>query len=630
MARKIRGFERVLDAPALFAVAYGEVGSSIYFALGIVVATALGLTPIVLLTTGVVFLLVALSYAEGTAAIPETGGAETFARRAFNDLVGFFTGWALFLDYLIVIALSALFMPHYLSAALGIEALGESPGDLVVAVGTVAAVAAVRLVRRARLYTVGLAVALLDLAVQGLVVLLGLAFLFSPEVLTEGFDLAPGQGLSDVLFAVPLGMLAYTGLETVANLAEEAREPGRTLPRSLFSAIGLVVVLTVLVSVVAVTAFPASDGSSQLADDWLEAPIVGIVTAFDGELPAVVVDMLRVVVGLSGALILFTAVTTSLSGSARLAHSMGEHGMLPRELGRLERRTLVSREAIVAIAAVAIGVILVTGLEGSDFELLASVFSFGVLLAFTIAQVAVIRLRLKEPELPRPFRARPEIVVRGTPIPLPALVGAALTFAIWILAMVTHPGARYVGPAWLVVGLAVFLITRALEDRSVLGEVSPVEVLPLAPSFHRVLVPMKAGHIGEEMMATAVALAKDRDAEIQAITVVRVPRRFRLEGPLPPDVAARTEEAMEEARALGEDHGLEVKTEIVRARSIGHAIVDEAARRHSDLIVLGSSPRWRRQSRFFSPTVDHVLKNATCDVLVVAFPTGVFEDSEPS
>jgi nucleotide-binding universal stress UspA family protein len=132
------------------------------------------------------------------------------------------------------------------------------------------------------------------------------------------------------------------------------------------------------------------------------------------------------------------------------------------------------------------------------------------------------------------------------------------------------------------------------------------------------------------MMATAVALAKDGDAEIEAITVVQVPRRFPLEGPLPPDVAARTAAAMEEARALGEDYGVEVKTDVVRARSIGHAIVEEAARRRSDLIVLGSSPRWRRQSRFFSPTVDHVLKSATSEVLVVAFPAGVFEDSEPS
>ena len=286
MARKVRGFERVLDAPSLFAVAYGEIASSIYVALGIVAAYALGLTPVVLVVTGLIFALVALSYAEGTAAIPETGGAETFTRRAFNDLVGFVTGWALCLDYLIVIALSALFLPHYVGAALEVDGLRDTPWDVVVAVSAIALVGGVRLARRARLHRPALGVALLDLGVQLLVVVLGLALLFSPETLGDGLSLAPGQDwLDDLLFAVPLGFLAYTGLETVANLAEEAREPGRTLPRSLFSAIGVVVVLTVLVAVVGVSAFPATDGSSDLGEEWLEAPLVGIVTAFDEELP---------------------------------------------------------------------------------------------------------------------------------------------------------------------------------------------------------------------------------------------------------------------------------------------------------------------------------------------------------
>ncbi len=139
MARKVRGFERVLDAPALFAVAYDEIGSSIYFALGIVAAQALGLTPLVLLASGLLFLVVSLSYAEGTAAIPETGGAATFTRRAFNDLVGFTTGWVLFLDYLIVIALSTLFLPHYLAASLSAPSLTQSPWDVLIAVGVICA-----------------------------------------------------------------------------------------------------------------------------------------------------------------------------------------------------------------------------------------------------------------------------------------------------------------------------------------------------------------------------------------------------------------------------------------------------------------------------------------------------------
>jgi basic amino acid/polyamine antiporter, APA family len=626
MARKVRGFERALDAPALFAIAYGEIASSIYVALGIVTASALGLTPLVLAFTGLVFGLVALSYAEGTAAIPETGGAATFTRRAFNDLVGFVTGWSLFLDYLIVISLSALFLPHYVGAALDAQGLRGSPWDVVVAVGAIALIGVVRLVRRARLHREALVVALLDLGVQTLIVLLGLALVFSPETLTEGIGLAPGQEwVDDLLFAIPLGFLAYTGLETVANLAEEAREPGRTLPRSLFSAIGLVVVLTVLVAIVGVTAFPAEDGSSELGGRWLEAPLVGIVTAFDGELPSAVVDVLRVVVGLSAGLILVMAITTSISGCARLAYSMGTHGMLPREVGRLERKTLVSRETIAAIALVAMAIVVVASVTTDEARFLASTYSFGVLLAFTLAQLAVVRLRRREPDLSRPFRARPDVRIGGVDVPLPALVGAPLTGAIFVLAMVTHEGARYAGPAWLAVGLVVYSATRWHERRGMLEDVDPRSALPVGASFRRILVPMKLGDIGEEMVATAVALAKESGARVEAITVVPVPRERALDAPLPPDVAERAEESVAEARALGEENDVDVRADAVPARSIGHAIVDEATRRNADLIVLGSSPRWRRQSRFFSPTVDHVLRHAPCEVLVVAFPDGVFD-----
>lgn len=628
MARKVRGFERVLDAPALFAVAYGEIGSSLYFALGIVASAALGLTPLVLLLSGGIFMLVALSYAEGTAAIPETGGASSFTRRAFNDLAGFITGWALFLDYLIVIALAALFLPHYVGAALSVGALRGSPWDVTAAALVIAGIAIVRLFRHQRMHGGALTVALLDLAVQGLLVLLGLALLLSGETLVNGLDLAVGQEWSDLAFALPLAMLAYTGLETVANLAEETREPGKALPRSLFSAIGLVVVLTVLVAVVGVSAFPGEGGSSALGEAWLEAPMVGIADAFDGELPALLADGLRVAVGISGALILLAAAVTSMSGCTRLAHSMAEHGMLPRELGRFERRTLVSSEAIVLVALVSVGIVLVTALAANDdWKELASVYSFGVLLAFTAAQLAVVRLRVREPGLVRPFRARPDVRIRGVEVPLPALLGAALTFAVWLLAMVTHPGARYVGPAWLVVGLAIYLLVRTHADLGLLQDVDPLAHLPPGASFRKVLVPMKLGDVGEEMVATAVALAKEREATVEAVFVVRVPRRFPLEGPLPADVEARALASLDEARALGVENGVEVVANVVRARDIGPAIVEEATRKDVDLIVLGSAPRWRRQSRFWSPTVDYVLRRAPCEVLVVAFPEGVFEEA---
>jgi APA family basic amino acid/polyamine antiporter len=629
VARKLRGLERVLDAPALFAIAYSEIGSSIYFALGIVAAQALGLTPVVLLLTGALFLVVSLSYAEGTAAMPETGGAATFVRRGFNDLLGFATGWVLLLDYLIVMALSALFLPHYLSAALDAPGLGESPWDALLAVGVIAGIAGIRLVRHSRLYTAALAVAGLDIVVQLLLVVLGFAYLFSPDVLVDGLGFASGQGWSDLAFALPLAMLAYTGLETVANLAEEAREPGRTLPRSLFSAIGLVVLVTVAIATVAITAYPVENGTTPLAEEWLEAPLVGVVAALGSDLPAVLADALRIVVGLSGALILLAAATTSVTGCTRLLHSMGEHEQLPRALGRLERRTLVSSEAIVATAVTAIAIVVVTAAAGADVDFLASVFSFGVLLAFTAAQLAVVRLRVKEPELARPYRARPDVRIRGAAVPVPALVGAPLTAVVFVLALITHPGARYAGPVWLAAGIVIYLVVRMRAQVGVLED-ADLRAAPGGAAFQRVLVPMKLGDIGEEMVATAVALAKERDASIEALFVLAVPRDRALDAALPAELEERARLSLEEARALAEDNGVEISTASVRARSIGHAIVDEAVRRQADLIVLGSAPRWRRQSRFFSPTVDHVLRNAPCEVLVVAFPEGVFEDTRAS
>jgi len=625
VARKIPGLQRVLDAPALFSVAYGEIASSIYIALGIIALHALGLTPEVLALVGALFIVVALSYAEGTTAIPETGGAATFVRRAFNDFVGFLTGWALFLDYLIVIALSALFMPHYLGAALRIESLEHNPWDVVIGVAVVLGIAALRLVRRSAFYRYGIVVAVLDLLTQLLLVVLGFAFLFSGDALTHDVTIGTHPSWHQILFALPLAMLAYTGLETVANLAEETREPGRDLPRSLFSGIGLVVLIYVAIALVALSAFPATGGTTQLGTIWLRAPLMGIVDALGDPLPNVAADALRVYVGLTGAVILLVAVTTSMSGFTRLAHSLGEHGQLPRAFGRLNRRTLVSPQAIVSAALISIALMIGTSFVNEDIAFLASLFSFGVLAAFTAAQLAVIKLRFSEPELPRPYRAPLNVRIRGVEVPLPAIVGAAATFAIWVIALATHAGARYGGPAWLAAGVVVYFLVRRGRGEGLLEHVAaPPEALPEA-QFTSILVPMKLGAIGEEMIATAVKLAEDRRAHVEALYVIRVP----LDQPLKAELHDQEEAAaasLAEARILGSDHGVEVEGETIRARSIGDAIIQEATRRGTDLIVLGSAPRWRRQSRFFSPTVEFVLRKAPCEVLVVAFPEGVMED----
>src|SRR3954467_1600136 len=298
MARKLPRLQRVLDAPALFSIAYGEIASSIYFALGIIAFHALGFTPAVLLLTGALFLLVSLSYVEGTAAIRETGGAATFVRIAFNDFWGFVTGWALFLDYLIVIALSALYVPHYAAAAMFTTV--KKPWDVVAGCAVIAGIAVFRLLRNRRIFRFALVIALVDLATQLLLVILGLALLFSPDALAKGTSLGSNPSWHSIAFALPLAMLAYTGLETVANLSEEVRRPGRDLPRSLFGAIGLVVILYVAIAVVAISAFPARHGTL-LGSNWLRAPLVGVASQIRAQVPAFIGYPVQVFVGLSGA-----------------------------------------------------------------------------------------------------------------------------------------------------------------------------------------------------------------------------------------------------------------------------------------------------------------------------------------
>src|SRR6478736_68029 len=626
MARKLPRLQRVLDAPALASVAYGEVASSIYFALGIVALHALGLTPVVLGVVGVLFLVVTLSYAEGTTTIGEAGGAATFVRVAFNDLAGFVTGWALFLDYLIVIALSALFFPHYLGLALGWHSIAQHPGDLIVGCVVIAAIAVVRLLRPTKFYSFSLAVPLLDLVTQLLLVLLGFAFLFSPSALTRGLDLGTQPSWHEIAFALPLAFLAYTGLETVANLAEEAREPGRDLPRSLFTGIGAVVLVTVLIALVALSAFPAPNGTTELGTTWLKAPLMGVVYALGPHIAYWVERTLRVYVGLTGALILLTAAVTSNSGFGRLAFSLAEHGQLPRRFGRLSRRSLHSPETVVAAASISIVLLIASRFTSNPVGFLASLFSFGVLVAFTAAQLAVVKLRFSKPDAERPFRVPLSIRLRGADVPLPTVIGALATTAIFVAAMVTHIGARYGGPIWLACGLVVYLFVRRGRGTGLLEHVEPVEEAELPHAeFSKILVPMKLGDIGEEMVATAVKLAQERGAAVVALHVIRVPLDRPLDAELY-DQEERAAASLAQAAALGADLGVTVEGKSIRARSIGEAIVKAAEETGADLIVLGSSPRWRRQSRFFSPTVDYVLRKAPAEVLVVAFPQGVLEE----
>jgi len=627
---------RVLRARSLALIAYGEIGSSLIFALGIVAIYAVGLTPWILLAVGLLVLVVTLAYAEGAAAMPEAGGAATFVRRAFSDLAGFVTGWVLFLDYLVVIAIAALFVPTYLSTAFGSHALAKHPWDAVVGILVILLLAAVRRARRVRLYPIAVVMAAVALVTQLLLSILGIALVLSSDALSLNVDIGTTPSWTSILLAMSLATLAYTGLETVTNFAAEVREPGRTMPRSLFLGIGAVVVINVAVSAIGVSAYPARpdaaapDGvASGLGTEWLHSPLIGVARAIGDQLPGGA-DAFVGFVGVANALVLVTIIATAMAGAERLAYSMARYDMLPHAFARPERGSSPTPAATLAAAIIAPVLIVLANVIGDGARFLAGLYSFGVLIAMTAAQVAVIRLRVREPELARPFRVPGSIPWRGARIPVPCIVGAVLTFGLWVGSLFAHVGARIAGPVWLALGMVVYLLSRRAGGETMLGRATPA-VADLVPTVEgdarRILVPLKLGEIGEEMLATAIRLAEERGAEVRVVHVLRVPLSMPLDCAME-EQEALASEAVEDAREIAEEHGVVVEAKVVRARSLSEAIVTEAASIDADVILMGSAARWRHQSRFFSPTVDEVLRRASCEVMVVTYPEGVIADAE--
>jgi basic amino acid/polyamine antiporter, APA family len=279
------GLSRAVGVPGLFATAYGNVGSSIYYALGLVAIHALGLTPVVFLFAGLLFMATAYSYAEGASMYPEAGGSSSFARHAFNELVSFIAGWALSLDYIITIAISAVFVPHYLSAFW--QPLAGSPWDVIggIVVIVFLGVVNIRGVKESASLNVFLAVA--DLTTQMLLVLLGALLIFRPDRIAANVHFGVAPSLTQLIFGLSLGMMAYTGIETISNMAEEARNPDQDVPRAVNYVLAAVLSLYAGISVIAMMALPVyrtANGTytTLLAQSpphgYADDPVLGIVS----------------------------------------------------------------------------------------------------------------------------------------------------------------------------------------------------------------------------------------------------------------------------------------------------------------------------------------------------------------
>ncbi len=635
MARKIPSLGRFLNAPALFAIAYGEIGSSLYFALGLTAVYALSLTPVVFLAAGALFALAAAAYAEGAATIPDSVGAASFARRAFNDLVGFIAGWAAVLDYVIAISLSALFLPHYVAGAFGSPGLFSGGQAAAVAVAVLVVVTGLRLVRRTNVYALGVVLAVLDLIVQISLAVLGLALLFSWHRLTGDIHLGVRPTWNSVAFSLPVAMVAYTGLEKVSSLTSIAKDPEKSVPASVRTSVFTVVLVYAAVATAALSAFPshrdpsAPGGfSNGLATTWVNAPLLGLVHAIGGHTPHWVEVALRLGVGLTAAAILLLAMVTSFSGCARLAESMGGHASLPAVFSRKSRRVLVPSAAIVGVGVVSSAFVIVASFyRGQEALTLASLYSFGILLAFMLTQASIVWLRITEPDMPRPFMMRGNLWIRGRLIPITSVVGAVLSFAAWVVALGTHPGARVVGPLWMLGGLGMYTAVRVraglpMFERFEETAAPPPDVTELGHGA--VVVPLeRLDALAEEMMATACRLAVDAEATVVGVSAIYVPVRDPLDIPRA-EREQEVAEVQEMAASLAAEYGVSYVPVTGRTRSPGRLVVDAAIEHGAALIVVGSPEKQRLartlQEEFFGRTVDFILRKAPCRVIVTHFP----------
>jgi basic amino acid/polyamine antiporter, APA family len=620
--RRQQGLERVLGTPALFATAYGNVGSSIYYALGLVAGIALGLTPLVFVISGLIFAATAATYAEGTVRFPEAGGSSSFARHAFDERVSFGAAWAQMLNYVITIAISAFFVPHYLSIFWG--PLKDNPWDIVGGAIVITLLVLLNIVGIEEAASLNIFLAVIDFATQLLLVVIGFALIFSPHtVFSANLHWGVAPTWPNFFLAIPIAMIAYTGIETVSNLAEEARDPPRDIPRSISWVAGAVFAIYFTLPLIALSALPVHRTSSgyetQLGlppekGGFANDPVLGLVEHLG--LHGTVLSAAKIYVGLLAATILFIATNAGVIGASRITYAMASYRQLPEIFRRLHPRFKTPWLSLVVFA----GVIPIAVLLPGQTSFLGDMYAFGAMLSFTIAHASVIALRYTRREREMRFRARPNLSIGGVSWPLFALFGGLGTAAAWIVVIVEKPQARWVGLGWLALGLVLYTIYRRYVLRAPLGETlrAPILIGPAAALEYRsILVPVKPGRASEEAIDFACRLASERGSSISAVSVVVVPLELSLDEDLPEE-EARANEALDAAVAIGELYGVDVVARLLRARSAGRAMVREADRRQSEIIVMGTPRSARPRRAIFSGTVDYVLKHAPCRVMVVA------------
>src|SRR4051812_7032904 len=632
--RRLHGLQRVLGTNALFATAYGNVGSSIYYALGLVASYALGLTPLVFIITGIFFYMTAAAYAEATAMYPEAGGSSSFARRAFNEFWSFFAAWAGMLTYTITVSISAFFVPHYIGGLFW-PALRHSPGDIIGGAIVIAVLAAINVFGAKESTGVNVLLAVVDFATQLLLVVIGLFIVLSPETLVNNVDLGVAPTWSQFLLAVPIGMLAYTGIETISNMAEEAKNESITIPAAIGRVRFAVFAIYFTLPAVALSALPVKvaqagdkvvqSGAVDVGDKYTLLglteeqggyagdPILGLVKHMDlGPFQAVG----EIYVGLLAATILFLATNAGLIGVSRLVYSMGIYRQMPDALRRLHPKYQTPWIGIILFGAIAIVAIL-----PGQADFLGSLYSFGALLSFTVAHVSVARLRATQPERHRPYRGPGNVRIRGYDAPVFALVGGTFTGLAFVVICVLNPTVALAGVAWLALGVVIYIPYRrrqGLDLTSTHKVAIQQAVTDHEAEYDSILVALNAEDpYDARLLATAFKLAARRRRGIHVLVTISVPYALQV-GARMPDVEARAASLIEQARVQG-GRRVTGHWEKVRGGQAGRRIIEEAEDMRASAIVM-ALPRRVAGASLFGKTLETVLADRPCRVVIESTP----------
>lgn len=598
---------RVLKTSDLFAIGYGDLGSSIYYALGITALYALGATPISLALAGLIFICTALTYAEMTSTFHESGGSASFARHAFNDFISFIAGWGLLLDYIVTIAISAFAVGPYL--AFFYPDLKITSVQLGFTVGLIVVLYVINFFGIRQSTRISFILAGFTIITQAIIIIIGLLWLSDISSIIDHMrinvpNVSWSPTWSEFWKGTAMAMVAYTGIESIAQLGAEAKTPSKTVPRAIVIAMLTLIFMYLGIAIVALSAMTPQ----QLGTDYVQDPIAGIAE----HLPFAS-KVLAPWIGVLAALLLFVAANAGMVGASRLAFNMGEYYQIPRIFYRLHERF---RTPFVSLAVFGGLASLVVLWSRGKLTFLADLYNFGAMLAFFSAHLSLIVMRIKRPELARPFKIALNIPFGKYSIPITAIIGCFATAAVWVLIVITKPEGRYLGLAWIGLGIAMYFIYRREKRIAAMGKVSIRKVKmpgykPLV--IKKILVPTGGGKETESVQA-ACEFAKLHGATLTVIHILDIPISMPLDAKLPHRTLL-AQAILNRAEAIAQEQDLVIETQIIRARAIHTSVLELIHKEKFDLLVLGSEKGKKARTKL-SYLAEKLMKEAPCRVWI--------------